>query len=188
MKFVELSIPGCYEIVPTIFRDLRGSFVKTFHQGLFEAQGLATEFAEEFYSLSYRNVVRGLHFQVPPKDLTKVVYALVGEAMDVLVDLRKGSPMFGRYAVCELDAAKANMVYIPSGVAHGFYARSEQVLMVYKVSAVYSPEHDSGIRWDSLDIPWPCNEPIISDRDRNLVPFESFESPFSFCAGGVDGR
>jgi dTDP-4-dehydrorhamnose 3,5-epimerase len=91
--------------------------------------------------------------------------------------------MFGKYAVCELSAEKANMVYIPSGVAHGFYARSAKVLMVYKVSAVYSPEHDSGIRWDSIGIQWPCAKPIMSERDMSLVPFEDFVTPFSFMEG-----
>lgn len=183
MQFRELPIPGCFEILPPVFRDQRGCFVKTFHKGIFEEKGLVTGFAEEFYSVSHRNVLRGLHFQTPPKDLTKIVYTLSGEAMDLLVDLRKGSPMFGKYAVCELSAEKANMVYIPSGVAHGFYARSEQVIMVYKVSEVYSPEHDSGICWDSVDIPWPGDTLIISERDRGLTPFKDFDSPFTFSQG-----
>jgi len=180
MQFRELSIPGCFEIILPVFRDQRGLFVKTFHEGLFGAQGLVTTYAEEFYSLSCQGVIRGLHFQCPPRDLTKVVYCLQGEAMDVLVDLRRGSPMYGRHAICELSAATANMVYIPSGIAHGFYARSPEVLMVYKVSAVHSPEHDTGIRWDSLDIPWPDPAPLLSQRDRELVPFVVFDSPFNF--------
>lgn len=184
MHFNELSIPGCYEITPSVFQDNRGLFVKTFHEGLFASKGLVTSFTEEFYSLSHKGVLRGLHFQLPPKDLVKLVYCISGAAFDVMVDLRCGSPTFGQHAVCELSAEKANMVYIPSGIAHGFYARTPQTLMIYKVSAVYSAGHDSGIRWDSLDIPWPDQEPIISERDSNFAPFSEFVSPFQYIEVG----
>jgi dTDP-4-dehydrorhamnose 3,5-epimerase len=180
MQFREMSIPGCYEITPQVFKDHRGLFVKTFHTELFAARGLNTAYTEEFYSLSYQGVLRGLHFQLPPKDLIKLVYAASGAAFDVLVDLRVGSPAYGRHVVCELSAEKANMVYVPSGVAHGFYARSAQVLMMYKVSAVYSTEHDTGILWNSLDIPWPDQKPVISERDAVFARFENFVSPFRY--------
>jgi dTDP-4-dehydrorhamnose 3,5-epimerase len=181
MQFREISLPGCYEIVPQIFQDNRGLFVKTFHEELFSAQGLITTFAEEFYSLSHKGVLRGFHFQVPPKDLVKLVYCVMGATFDVLVDLRVGSPTFGRHAVCELSAEKANMIYIPSGLAHGFYAKTSQVLMMYKVSAVYSSEHDSGILWNSLNIPWPDHAPLISERDKSFLPFAKFVSPFRYA-------
>lgn len=186
MQFREMSIPGCYEITPQIFRDHRGLFVKTFHAELFASHGLNTAYTEEFYSLSHHGVLRGLHFQLPPKDLVKLVYAASGVVLDVLVDLRVGSPAYGRYAVCELSAEKGNMVYVPSGIAHGFYALSEQVLMMYKVSAVYSAEHDTGILWDSLDIPWPDMSPVISERDSSFVRFEDFTSPFRYAEAVVN--
>lgn len=186
MQFREMSIPGCYEIIPQVFKDQRGVFVKTFHEEQFASRGLQTTFAEEFYSLSYQGVLRGLHFQVPPRDLVKLVYCVSGAALDVVVDIRVGSPTFGRHAVCELSAEKANMVYIPSGLAHGFYARTTQVLMMYKVSAVYSPEHDAGILWSSLDIPWPDQAPVISERDANFVQFAEFKSPFRYAEEGAD--
>lgn len=184
MQFNELSLPGCYEIIPTVFKDNRGLFVKTYHEEIFAAQGLNTSFREEFYSISLQGVLRGLHFQLPPKDLIKMVYAVHGAACDVLVDLRVGSPTYGEHAICELSAEKANMVYIPSGIAHGFYARTPQVTMMYKVSAVYSPEHDTGILWNSLNIPWPDSAPLVSGRDGALPSFADFESPFRF--GGED--
>jgi dTDP-4-dehydrorhamnose 3,5-epimerase len=184
MDFRNMLIPGCYEITPPAFKDRRGLFVKTFHEELFAARGLNTTFTEEFYSVSHQGVLRGLHFQLPPKDLIKLVYAVSGAAFDVLVDLRVGSPTYGRYDTCELSDEKANMVYVPSGVAHGFYARSSQVIMIYKVSAVHSPEYDSGIYWNSLDIPWPDRNPLLSERDGNLIPFVEFESPFRYEKGG----
>ncbi len=180
MLFREMSLPGCYVIEPVVFKDHRGLFVKTFHEEIFSAHGLTTTFAEEFYSLSRQGVLRGLHFQLPPKDLTKVVYAVHGSAFDVLVDLRVGSPTFGCHEICELSAGKANMVYIPSGIAHGFYARTPELIMMYKVSSVYSQEHDSGILWNSLDIPWPDGNPVISERDRGFAPLAEFKSPFRF--------
>lgn len=181
MDFREMAIPGCYEVFPDVFEDQRGLFVKTFHSELFSSRGLVAEFAEDFYSLSHQGVVRGLHFQLPPKDLVKLVYSVSGTAFDVLVDLRVGSPAYGQHVVCELSAEKANMVYVPSGVAHGFYAMTPHVLMMYKVSAVYSAEHDTGILWNSLDIPWPDRSPLLSERDRSLIAFEDFISPFSYA-------
>lgn len=166
--------------MPQVFQDNRGLFVKTFHQELFAAQGLNTSFAEEFYSISYRGVLRGLHFQVPPKEMVKLVYCVEGAALDVLVDLRIGSPNYGQHVMCELSAEKANMVYMPPGIAHGFYARTERVVMIYKCSVVYSPDHDTGILWNSVGIPWPDQDPVISERDKQFVGFDRFKSGFRY--------
>jgi dTDP-4-dehydrorhamnose 3,5-epimerase len=117
---------------------------------------------------------------MPPMDHVKMVYCVHGEVLDVVVDLRKGSPSFGTYELFELNDEKANIIYIPKGVAHGFYVLSQQAIMVYHVSTVYSPQHDSGILWNSLDIPWPDQNPIVSERDQRLIPFSKFISPFVF--------
>ncbi len=180
MRKIETSIPGCYEIILNKMEDERGFFVKTVHQDIFEQNGLNIYFAEEYYSYSYQGVLRGLHFQTPPADHTKLVYCVQGEIFDAVVDLRVGSPTFGKYATFELSAERANMLYIPSGLAHGFYVLSKTAILVYNVSTVYSPEHDTGILWNSAGIPWPGERPVISKRDSGFLEMEHFDSPFSY--------
>lgn len=180
------KISGCFEIQPRVIEDSRGRFVKIFHSPEFAARGLETAFVEEFFSVSHKNVIRGLHFQLPPMSHVKMVYCQQGEALDVVVDLRVGSPTYGQFELFDLSASKANGIYIPAGLAHGFCAVSESAVMVYKVSSVYSPEHDAGVRWDSLDIPWPIAEAVLSDRDKNLPDFCDFVSPFRYEANSED--
>ena len=180
VEVIPSTIPGCYQLQPAVFRDERGSFVKTFHRDVFAHYNLETNFAEEYYSLSQRNILRGLHFQVPPKEHVKIVYCVLGEVIDVVVDLRLGSPTYGKFEVFEVSPEKANLIYIPAGLAHGFYVISEKTIMMYKVSTVYSPAEDSGILWNSIGIPWPSNNPIISQRDSSFSPFSQFTSPFKY--------
>ncbi|MFZ3171874.1 MAG: dTDP-4-dehydrorhamnose 3,5-epimerase [Carboxydocellales bacterium] len=176
----QTKIPGCYEINPVVFQDERGVFVKTFHQDIYSNYKLETHFAEEYYSFSHHGVLRGLHFQIPPKDHTKLVYCVTGEVMDVVVDLRIGSPTFGEFEIFRISANKGNMLYIPSGLAHGFYVESENAILIYKVTTVYSQEHDTGIHWSSIGIPWPNKDPIISKRDNEFLALANFASPFQF--------
>lgn len=174
-------IPGCFEITPNIFTDNRGSFIKTFHRDLFEQQGLEVEWREEYYSTSFKGVLRGLHFQLPPHDHAKLVYCTSGEVLDVVLDLRIGSPAYGTHAMIRLDSIDARMIYIPKGCAHGFYTLSEQATMMYKVSTVYAPAHDSGLLWNSVGIPWPDIDPILSDRDKRFPTFAEFSTnPFKY--------
>lgn len=182
MQIRETQLPGCYELLPKVFEDDRGRFVKTFHTELFSDYQLETEFREEYYSVSHRNVLRGLHFQLPPQHHTKVVYCVQGQVRDVVVDLRVGSPTYGQFQTFELGAEQGNLIYIPPGLAHGFYTLSETAIMVYKVSTVYSPAHDSGIHWNSLEIPWGCTDPVISQRDSTFPTFDEFVSPFVFSS------
>lgn len=179
MTVEETPIPGCFEIRPKILRDDRGGFIKTFHTDAFAKQGLCTEWREEYYSVSKRGVLRGLHFQTPPHDHAKLVYCVDGAVLDAVVDLRKGSPTYGMHKTFELTAEGAGMLYIPGGLAHGFFVLSESATMMYKVSTVYAPEHDRGIRWDSAGIPWPVQAPILSPRDAVLPVLDDFDSPFS---------
>jgi dTDP-4-dehydrorhamnose 3,5-epimerase len=174
------TIPGCYEIIPQKFIDHRGCFVKTFQQDFFAEHGLETHVAEEYYSLSHQGVLRGLHFQLPPAHHTKLVYCISGEVIDAVVDLRVGSPGYEKHQTFRLDAETANMIYIPPGLAHGFYAVSDIAIVVYKVSTVYAPELDSGILWNSVGIEWPDKRPIISQRDNGFQAFPDFISPFRF--------
>lgn len=177
-------IPGCREISTRILRDLRGVFVKTFHDEVFKEQGLTTDWREEYYSISRRGVLRGLHFQIPPHDHEKLVYCTAGTVFDAVVDLRNGSPSFGRHHVMELSAERGNMLYIPRGLAHGFYVTSDSATMMYKVSTVYAPEFDTGILWNSSEIPWPEEKPELSARDAEFPALENFSSPFIFEYGG----
>ncbi len=174
------KIPGCFELMPEIFRDERGSFVKVFNESVYKEYGLETHFTEEYYSFSHESVLRGLHFQLKPVDHVKLVYCPVGSVFDVAVDLRIGSPTYGEFEVFQLNDEKANVIYIPKGLAHGFYVLSESAIMMYKVTTQYSPEHDSGILWNSLGIPWPNKKPIISKRDSGFKPFKDFKSPFIY--------
>ncbi len=174
------KIPGCFELQPKVFEDARGRFVKIFHEQAFAAHGLETAFSEEFYSVSHKNVIRGLHFQSPPMDGIKVVYCVKGEILDAAVDLRVGSPTYGQFDLFDLSSAKANIVYIPKGVAHGFCVLSEQAILVYKVSSMYSPSHDSGVLWNSVGIPWPITEVVLSARDSTFPRLDEFESPFRY--------
>lgn len=176
----ESKLAGCFELQPKVIKDNRGSFVKVFHEVLFKAKGLETSFAEEYYSVSKKNVIRGLHFQVPPMDHVKMVYCLQGEVLDVVLDIRKGSPTYGEFDLIDLSSEKANIIYIPKGMAHGFFVKSEEAVMVYKVSSVYSSEHDEGIHWNSAGIPWPSTNVITSARDESLPDFIEFNSPFNY--------
>lgn len=178
MKIRESKINGCCEILPAKFNDIRGTFVKVFHEEIFREKGLVVNYAEDYYSVSCKGVLRGLHFQLPPRDHTKLVYCPQGRVIDVIVDLRKESKTYGAYEIFDLNSEQANAIYIPAGLAHGFFVLSDQAILVYKVTTVYSPEHDSGILWNSLDIPWPSDNPIISGRDTNFPRFSEFLSPF----------
>ncbi|MCP4292703.1 MAG: dTDP-4-dehydrorhamnose 3,5-epimerase [bacterium] len=180
MEIRPTSLPGCLEILVPAFKDNRGSFVKTFNQDFFTEHGLTTNWQEEYYSFSNKDVLRGLHFQTPPFDHEKIVHCAAGRAFDVVVDLRTGSPTYGQYLTLTLDSRKANMLYIPRGMAHGFMALEEHTLMMYKVASVHAPDNDKGILWDSCGIPWPDREPIISERDLQWPTLEDYLSPFVF--------
>lgn len=178
MEIKETGFAGCYELQPIVRKDTRGRFVKTFQQPIFREMNLVTDFAEEYYSVSVQNVIRGLHFQVPPADGEKVVYCVEGRIFDVVLDLRGNSKTYGKYFSCYLDCEFGNMLYIPRGMAHGFCVLSKQALMMYKVASLYAPLQDQGIRWDTAGIPWPVAHPILSERDQKFPPFQDFISPF----------
>ncbi len=180
MKIFATAITGCFQIIPDIRRDDRGSFVKVFHEDVFGQYGLATEYAEEYYSASHRNVLRGLHFQTPPYDHAKLVYCVQGSVVDVALDLRRGSPTFGQHLKLELSAENGHMLYLPRGFAHGYCTTKESALMVYKVTTTYAPSHDAGLAWDSANIDWPIKDPIMSARDRQFEALADFDTPFVF--------
>lgn len=177
---VPTRIPGCLEIRPIVHNDCRGRFVKVFHREAFAAHGLCTEYDEEFYSISFKDVIRGLHYQRPPADHVKLVYCVEGEVEDAAVDLRVGSPTYGQHILVRLSASDANMLYIPRGVAHGFCTLTEKATLVYRTTTTHSPEHDSGVLWNSANIRWSATTPIVSDRDRAHIPLADLISPFTY--------
>ena len=179
-EFQETTLPGCFEIHPKIIHDNRGRFVKTFHKDLFKEKGIQTDFREEYYSHSKKGVIRGMHFQTPPSDHEKLVYCISGEVIDVIVDLRIGSPTYGQHAAFTLNAAKATSLYIPKGMAHGFYATSDLATLIYKVSTIYDQSNDSGILWSSIGFNWPTHDPITSERDKYFCRLVDFASPFKY--------
>ena len=180
MKIISTNITGCYEILPIIFNDLRGTLTKTFHEPTFKEAGLDTIFKEQLYTVSDKNVVRGMHFQIPPYDHSKLIYCVDGEINDFVLDLRVGSPSYGEVFSTILNSIKQNMVYIPSGCAHGYCTSNHKSKVVYSLSTVYNPENDSGVRWDTVGIKWPLTNPILSEKDSNLPTFENFSSPFLY--------
>ncbi|MGR6772834.1 dTDP-4-dehydrorhamnose 3,5-epimerase [Pectobacterium brasiliense] len=170
MKINNTNLDNLYEIENRLFKDERGLFVKTYHAPTFAEHSLESNFTESFYSTSHKGVLRGMHFQLPPHDHTKLVYCASGEILDVIVDIRIGSKTFGKYFSTRLSAEKANALYIGRGYAHGFLTLSESATMVYMTSTVHAPEYDSGIRWDSFGFDWGIDKPIISTRDLSFTP------------------
>lgn len=180
MELRKTMIPGCYELLPRVLVDTRGRFVKTFNVEQFAALGLRTDWVEEYYSVSVKGVLRGFHFQLPPHDHDKLVYCANGQVLDVVLDLRIGSPSFGKHCTFDLNVDAANIVYVPKGCAHGFYTLSDQALMMYKVTSVYAPDADAGICWCSAGVAWPDAAPQISARDASFPALSQFSSPFRY--------
>ena len=175
MRIVSELLEGTFLLEPARFDDLRGNFVKTYHESDWKALALPFKMEEEFFSVSRKNVIRGMHFQIPPHAHEKVVYCLSGSVQDVLLDLRPG-PDFGRATSVVLSGENRNILYIPKGIAHGFLALEDETLMMYKTSTMHAPQSDRGIRWDSFGFEWDIDVPVISMRDQNHPVFSEFNS------------
>lgn len=166
--------------VASAFRatDARGAFVKTFASETLSSLGIEFTLKEEFYSISHLNVIRGMHFQLPPHDHNKIVYVSHGAILDVLVDLRKGEPTYRMNMSMELSSQNGHVLWIPKGIAHGFKSLANDTCVVYKTDFGYVPSSDCGVRWDSIGFSWGPEESIISERDRAFPTLTEFESPF----------
>jgi dTDP-4-dehydrorhamnose 3,5-epimerase len=166
--FLPLDIPDVILIEPQVFADERGFFTETYKFSEFSAHGIQDRFLQDNYSRSSRGVLRGLHYQRPPKAQSKLVRVVQGEVFDVAVDIRMGSPTFGKWVGMILSSENQKMLYLPRGFAHGFCVLSETADLTYKVDREYSPEHEAGIAWDDPEIAicWPMTHPILSRRDR----------------------
>lgn len=169
-SFEPLDIPAVIRVEPEVYRDDRGFLVESYDRATFGDAGLEAEFVLDFYSRSDDGVVRGLHFQRPPYDQTKLVYCSEGQIFDVAVDVRHGLKTFGDHVSLQLDDSARELVYIPAGFAHGFAVTEGPAMVHYKASSAYAPNHQGGVRYDDPDIgiDWPIDSPRVSERDAEL--------------------
>ncbi len=179
MQITRLDIPDVLLIEPKIFCDDRGFFFESFNQRLFnKAVGQKVQFVQDNHSESIRGVLRGLHYQLPPKDQGKLVRVVKGEIFDVAVDIRKSSPTYGKWVGEILSGKNKKQLWIPQGFAHGFFVISEQAEILYKVSEYYSQEHERCIIWSDsfLKVAWPRGiEPLLSERDKHGSSLDKLE-------------
>lgn len=183
MNIIETHIPGLFEIEPRVFADKRGYFFESYNQEKFHQKGLTATFVQDNESKSSYGTIRGLHYQQNPYSQTKLVRVIEGEVYDVAVDLRKGSPTFGKWHGVVLSAENKKQFYIPKGFAHGFSVLSETAIFVYKCDNLYHPETEGGILYndEELEIDWkiPSEKNLISDKDLLLKPLS--ETVFNFA-------
>ena len=182
MNYQELNISRCYLAQTKRNRDKRGHFLKIFDRSFHTNTHLSVDVREIYYSMSEKNVLRGMHFQYPPKDHKKIVSCVQGKVLDAIVDLRLESPTYGKHQLIDMgtDSDCVEILILDTGIAHGFYALDDNCMLIYAVSSDYDPQYDCGLHWSSFDIPWPTNDPIVSDRDLNLKPFKDFKTPFLY--------
>lgn len=179
-KKINSSLQDCFSIEFNQLNDQRGHFIKTFHTQAFKELGIDMEVKEEYFTLSTKNVFRGLHFQLPPKDIDKLVFCVSGIVKDYVVDIRKGSPTYGKYECFELNGDVPKAIFVPKGFAHGFHVISEDALMQYKVSGVFDKDCDYGISYQSFDFAEDISNPILSERDEKFETIYQFDSPFKY--------
>lgn len=191
MQIVSLDIPEVKLITPKRFGDARGFFMETFSAPKLAEHGIERDWVQDNHSLSARpGVLRGLHFQAPPHAQAKLVRVTKGRVWDVAVDVRVGSPTYGKWVAAELSVENDQQMFIPEGFAHGFITLEPDTEFLYKVSSVYAPESDGGVIWDDpdLNLPWPLDGleggPQLSDKDTKLPKFADFESPFVYSQVG----
>jgi dTDP-4-dehydrorhamnose 3,5-epimerase len=166
VKFTETIVPGVILIEPRFFGDTRGFFMETYRADIFKAHGIDESFVQDNHSRSARGVLRGLHYQEPyPQG--KLVRCTRGELFDVAVDIRRGSPAFGKWYGTTLSEENKAMLWIPAGFAHGFCALTDDAELVYKATEIYHPEADRSIRWNDpeIGIDWPIADPSLSPKD-----------------------
>jgi dTDP-4-dehydrorhamnose 3,5-epimerase len=176
MIFTETPIAGAFLIDLEPRGDERGFFARFFCEREFGAHGLSTHFVQANNSLSARRgTLRGMHYQLAPKAETKVVRCLRGALFDIVLDLRKGSPTFGKSFGAELSADNRRMMYVPKGFGHGFVTLTDDAEALYLVDEFYSPEHERGVRWDDpkFGIQWPVAPVVMSDKDRSYRDFDA---------------
>ena len=183
MKKIETKLKDAYVLEPTVFGDHRGFFMESYNQETFKQLGIEIDFIQDNHSLSETpGTLRGLHYQLEPKAQTKLVRVTRGAIYDVIVDIRKGSPTYGRWQGFILSAENKRQLLVPKGFAHGFCTITPNTEVQYKVDELYSPEHDAGILWNdpALNIDWPMNDMILSDKDKNNPLLENARNNFVY--------
>ena len=184
MPFTKTSIPGLVIYEPTVFEDSRGYFFESYNQKIFNDGGIESIFVQDNQSFSTYGVIRGMHFQLPPHGQNKLVRVMKGRVLDVALDLRKGSPTYGKTYCIELTEENNKQVLIPVGFAHGFSVLSETAVVLYKCDSFYNKQSEKGIRFDdpALGIDWkiPPGKIIISDKDRQLPLLSECFNTFEF--------
>ncbi len=180
MQIQKTDFKGLLVLQPNKYTDNRGSFYESWNKEVFKKIGLDIDFVQDNQSYSHKHVLRGLHFQNPPNAQGKLVRVTRGIALDVVVDLRKKSSTFGKYFKIELSSEKSNMLWIPSGFAHGFIALDNDTIFQYKCDSPYKPESEECLLWndETLDINWGIKNPIVSSKDQQGELFKMFNSPF----------
>lgn len=165
--FKRLDIPDVILVEPKLFKDDRGFFAETYKTTDFKTNGIDLDFVQDNHSKSQAGVLRGLHFQNNPKAQGKLVRVMQGSVFDVAVDLRKNSPTYGKWVSAVLSDKNHHMLWVPPGFAHGVLVLEDNTHLLYKVSELYSPEHDRSIRWDDpeIGIEWPMTNPSLSEKD-----------------------
>jgi dTDP-4-dehydrorhamnose 3,5-epimerase len=179
-QFQRLEIPDIVLVEAQSFGDHRGYFLETYRMSSFSANGISDAFVQDNLSHSHHGILRGLHYQNHPKAQGKLVTVLKGEIFDVAVDIRKGSPTYGRWVGITLSADSYRMLYIPVGFAHGFCVMSEEATLSYKATEEYAPDLERGIAWNDPDIGirWPIESPILSARDAQLPLLNEADNRF----------
>jgi dTDP-4-dehydrorhamnose 3,5-epimerase len=180
MEIIQEPLPGLLLLKPKVFADHRGHFYESYRADFFAKIGLDVSFVQDNQSLSNKGIVRGLHFQSPPRAQDKLVRVVAGAVLDVAVDIRKNSPTYGKVFAVELTAENFLMLFIPKGFAHGFATLEDQTIFQYKCSDYYAPDREGGLLWNcpTLQIDWKINEPVLSDKDKIHPDFTRFHSPF----------
>jgi dTDP-4-dehydrorhamnose 3,5-epimerase len=182
-EFKKLAIPEVILITPEVFTDERGFFMETYKKSIFEKAGIKENFIQDNHSKSKQNVLRGLHYQMLPMDQSKLVSCIKGKVFDAAVDIRKGSPYFGKWVGEYLNENDKKAIFIPSGFAHGYLVLSKEAEIVYKVSKEYSKNHERGIFWKDpeVGINWPISvPPILSEKDKKLPLLKDAEKVFMY--------
>jgi dTDP-4-dehydrorhamnose 3,5-epimerase len=180
LEFKKTHIAGPLVIQPKVFGDARGYFFESFSSRMFDQQGISEDFVQDNQSLSNKGILRGLHFQAPPFAQSKLIRVIKGAVLDVIVDIRNGSPTYGEHFALELNEENFTMLYIPKGFAHGFYTMEDATIFSYKCSEFYEPKSEGGIMWNDPDlkIDWGVENPLLSEKDKNYIPFKDFKTPF----------
>lgn len=189
IRIVTTDLEGVLIIEPDVYRDQRGFFLESYNRRVFSEHGISQEFVQDNHSRSAHRVVRGLHYQDLSAPQTKLVRCTFGRIFDVAVDLRVGSPTFGRWVGVELSAENARQLLVPVGFAHGFAVLSDAAEVQYKCDGYYAPSAEGAILWNDPDIGivWPVTDPILSERDRAAMSLKTYlDNPkFVYLAGGV---